>query len=480
MARRPGGVRRRLRDQLQPRGAASGTACRRRARARTASRCCTTPRQTPSGPRCRLARARAPRCWSTPTTSPRPCGSASRWPGPGSGAVRLDSGDLGALATRGARAARRPGRHRDPDRGDQRPRRVRHRRARRGAGGRVRRRHPAGHRQRATRPAASSTSWSPARTTTASWCRWRRRARTRSRSAGASTPCAAATRTGVAEAEVVGIGAPPRTTATTGRCSCRWSGTARSSAARAARRGPRAAPRSRAELPRGRTQMSRGEPVIEPIHLVGTSSPTAAAGRLAVVGSAMARALIVVDVQNDFCEGGSLPVAGGAGSPTTSPSCCTTGSARDPQAPDYDARRGHQGPPHRPRRATGRSSPTSWTPGRCTARSAPTARRSTPTSTRSRSTRSSSRASTQAAYSGFEGRTTDGTALADWLREHGVEEVDVCGLATDYCVRATALDAAAQRVRTGCCTRPLAPASRPDTTERALNEHARRRASRVA
>lgn len=33
---------------------------------------------------------------------------------------------------------------------------------------------------------------------------------------------------------------------------------------------------------------------------------------------------------------------------------------------------------------------------------------------------------------------TDGTGLAEWLRAHGVKEVDVCGIATDYCVRARA------------------------------------------
>ena len=36
---------------------------------------------------------------------------------------------------------------------------------------------------------------------------------------------------------------------------------------------------------------------------------------------------------------------------------------------------------------------------------------------------------------------TDGDSLADWLRKHEVTDVDVCGIATDYCVRATALDA---------------------------------------
>ena len=47
-----------------------------------------------------------------------------------------------------------------------------------------------------------------------------------------------------------------------------------------------------------------------------------------------------------------------------------------------------------------------------------------------------------AAYSGFEGTNADGARLADWLQARGVEQVDVCGIATDYCVRATALDAA--------------------------------------
>ena len=40
------------------------------------------------------------------------------------------------------------------------------------------------------------------------------------------------------------------------------------------------------------------------------------------------------------------------------------------------------------------------------------------------------------AYSGFQG-----TELSEILKEHGVKKVFICGLATDYCVRATAIDA---------------------------------------
>ncbi len=46
----------------------------------------------------------------------------------------------------------------------------------------------------------------------------------------------------------------------------------------------------------------------------------------------------------------------------------------------------------------------------------------------------------EAAYSGFEGSAGE-TGLSEWLRERGVDAVDVVGIATDHCVRATALDA---------------------------------------
>ncbi|MGO8884937.1 MAG: isochorismatase family protein, partial [Streptosporangiaceae bacterium] len=54
----------------------------------------------------------------------------------------------------------------------------------------------------------------------------------------------------------------------------------------------------------------------------------------------------------------------------------------------------------------------------------------------------------EAAYSAFDGRDEAGTPLAAWLRERGVDELDVAGIATDYCVRATAISAAHEGFRT--------------------------------
>lgn len=52
-------------------------------------------------------------------------------------------------------------------------------------------------------------------------------------------------------------------------------------------------------------------------------------------------------------------------------------------------------------------------------------------------------------YSGFfDNGRRKATGLGDWLRAQGVDEVVVCGLATDYCVKATAIDAAQLGFRT--------------------------------
>ena len=48
------------------------------------------------------------------------------------------------------------------------------------------------------------------------------------------------------------------------------------------------------------------------------------------------------------------------------------------------------------------------------------------------------------AHEGFEGRAPGDVGLSDWLKSHEVTDLDLCGIATDYCVRATALDALAE------------------------------------
>jgi nicotinamidase/pyrazinamidase len=74
-----------------------------------------------------------------------------------------------------------------------------------------------------------------------------------------------------------------------------------------------------------------------------------------------------------------------------------------------------------------------------------------------------------AAYSAFEGADDGGAGLAEWLRDRGVTSVDVAGLATDHCVRATATDAATA----GFATRVLLSLTAgvaADTVEAALAE----------
>jgi nicotinamidase/pyrazinamidase len=145
------------------------------------------------------------------------------------------------------------------------------------------------------------------------------------------------------------------------------------------------------------------------------------------------RALIVVDVQNDFCEGGSLAVAGGAAvaagigallaASDYSVVAATRDAHRDPGAhfsatPDYV----DHWPPH----CVVGSEGAEFHPNLDT----------------QRIDAIFDKGAYAAAYSGFEGSEANGEPLAVWLREHDIDTVDVVGIATDHCVRATALDAA--------------------------------------
>jgi nicotinamidase/pyrazinamidase len=173
----------------------------------------------------------------------------------------------------------------------------------------------------------------------------------------------------------------------------------------------------------------------------------------------MSQALIIVDVQNDFCEGGSLAVVGGAGvaagisrllseSPQRWDHVVATKDYHiDPGShfgdpPDYvdswppHCRVGTQGADFHPELDTDRIEAT-FTKGEY-----------------------------QAAYSGFEG-TTGSIKLAAWLRMHDVDTVELVGIATDHCVRATALDAAREGFATTVLLDLTAGVAR-QTTDRAL------------
>ncbi|MCK7642053.1 nicotinamidase [Corynebacterium sp. CCM 8835] len=68
-----------------------------------------------------------------------------------------------------------------------------------------------------------------------------------------------------------------------------------------------------------------------------------------------------------------------------------------------------------------------------------------------------------AAYSGFEGHAASDvdTGLARWLRERGITDLDVVGIATDHCVKATVIDA----LREGFGVRVFAELCSPVTAE---------------
>jgi len=148
------------------------------------------------------------------------------------------------------------------------------------------------------------------------------------------------------------------------------------------------------------------------------------------------RALIVVDVQKDFCEGGSLAVAGGAA--VAAHITAHLGAAGSPYALRVATKDHHVDPGDHFSAAPDYAD--SWPP-HCVAGTAGADLH--PALATSRLDAVFTKGEHAAAYSGFEGRTGQGVTLADYLRAAGVAELDLCGIATDYCVRATAVDAVA-------------------------------------
>jgi nicotinamidase/pyrazinamidase len=179
----------------------------------------------------------------------------------------------------------------------------------------------------------------------------------------------------------------------------------------------------------------------------------------------MHRALIVVDVQNDFCEGGSLAVSGGAD--VAAAITDLIGEAAGASYRHVVATRDHHVDPGSHFSAEPDYA-TSW-PRHCVAGTEGVGFHPNfaPAVTSGAVDAVFDKGAYEAAYSGFEGKDENGDPLADWLRRRDVTEVDVVGIATDHCVRATAMDAA----REGFATRVLLDLTAgvaPGSTERAL------------
>ncbi len=151
------------------------------------------------------------------------------------------------------------------------------------------------------------------------------------------------------------------------------------------------------------------------------------------------RALIVVDVQNDFVEGGSLAVAGGR-EVAERISHLLAEHAQDYAAVvasrDWHHAEGTNGG-HFAAPGEDPDYVTTW-PVHCVSEGSGSDY--VPGLALDQVTHHVRKGMGVPAYSAFEGVTDSGQDLAGLLRDLGVADLDVVGLATDHCVRATALD----------------------------------------
>jgi len=155
----------------------------------------------------------------------------------------------------------------------------------------------------------------------------------------------------------------------------------------------------------------------------------------------MARALLVIDVQNDFTEGGALGVDGGAAVAAGITDYLRAHPNR--YSAVVASRDWHNGDDDNGGHFATEADPDfvdTW-PRHCVAGTPGAAYH--PALDVSLVDVHVKKGQGVPAYSIFEGTTDDGTPFPEVLDRLGVTEVDVVGIATDYCVRASALDALA-------------------------------------
>ncbi|WP_168581879.1 isochorismatase family protein [Gephyromycinifex aptenodytis] len=181
------------------------------------------------------------------------------------------------------------------------------------------------------------------------------------------------------------------------------------------------------------------------------------------------RALVIVDVQNDFCEGGSLAVAGGAGVAQRISEHLQ--AHRDDYAAVVATADWHIDPGAHFGATPEQIDYVDRWPAHCVAETPGAQFHPAVRPAISQTEAVFRKGAYTAAYSGFEGMTSeDGgeVGLADWLRDGGITHVDIVGIATDHCVRATALDAAKEGFETRVLL-DLTAGVAPESTTQALS-----------
>jgi nicotinamidase/pyrazinamidase len=168
----------------------------------------------------------------------------------------------------------------------------------------------------------------------------------------------------------------------------------------------------------------------------------------------MSKALLIIDFQNDFCPGGALAVD--EGDQIAEPikrlwrEFDHVFATRDWHPPDHSSFEAQGGP---------------W-PVHCVQGTPGAELHPSMEGVEVEAIVDVGREREDQGYSGFEK-----SDLAEMLRERGVEEVAVCGLATDYCVRASTIDACHEGFDTTVVTDAIrAVEVKPGDGERAIKE----------
>jgi len=174
-------------------------------------------------------------------------------------------------------------------------------------------------------------------------------------------------------------------------------------------------------------------------------------------------ALIVVDVQNDFCPGGALPVT--EGDQVVSPLNRYIAKFEQAGSPIFATRDWH---PVKTSHFNTSGGP--WPPhciqGSPGAEFHPALKLPSETVIVS-----AGMGPDEDGYSGFLGRDANGNKLVDLLRQRGVQRIFVGGLATDYCVKHTVLDGLKEDFKVVLLTDSVRGVNlQPDDSARAIKE----------